>query len=392
MSPHCSRRVFLSNLALSAAVPRNIFNFQRSDSGGTPYLAFVGRAFPGQPHLDRIETYRVDGGRWTSFGNPVDALRPQALALHPRLPIVYAAHATAEHGNLPRGSISAFAFDAHAGDLSLLSHQPLALSATHPDRINVSPDGRMLMVAASTGGVWNLVHLNADGTIKAAPTPIKLTGSGPHPSQCGARPHSAVFHLDGRCVYATDFGSDHIDTIELSELDDCRSVPTLANRLRVKAGSGPGQLFLHPSGKLLVVAKCLGPAFTVFRVAANGRLEHDPADHCPVDGEHAGAVACSSSGDMFYFATLTRSGETKLSVLVLSESNGKLQCLQSIDLGGRPLPTQMIAFDDELLLLNNDGIEMMPLDRHSGLRSGAISKCVLRKTDLMSLAALFLRA
>lgn len=388
MSPHYSRRAFLSNLALSAAVPRSVFDLQHS--GGTPYLAFVGRAFPGQPHLDRIDMYWVDGGRWTFFGNPVDALRPQALALHPRLPIIYATHATAEHGNLPRGSISAFAFDAHAGDLSLLSHQPLALSATHPDRVNVSPDGQMLMVAASTGSAWNLFHLNADGTIQAAPTPIKLTGFGPHPSQRAARPHSAVFHSNGRCVYTTDFGSDHIDTIKLSDLDGFRSAPMLANRLPVEAGSGPGQLFLYPSGKLLIVAKCLRPALTALRIAANGRVEQNPADHCPIDGEAAGAIACNSAGDMFYFATRTRSGDTKLSVLALSESNGKLQCLQSIDLSGSPLPTQMIALDDELLLLNNDGIETAPLDRRSGLCSGAIPKCVLREPHLMSLAALFL--
>lgn len=383
MSPHWSRRTFVSNLALSAAVPRRVFTL--GQSGATPYLAVMGRAFPAQPHLDRVEMFRVEGGGWSPLDCSVAALNPLALAVHPRMPVLYVAHATAEHGNLPRGSVSAFAFDVHAGSLSLLSHQPLALSATHPNRLTVSPDGRQLIVAASTGAAWNYFHLNSDGAIQRVPSAIKLTGAGPHALQRAAWPHTAVFHPSAAYAYATDFGSDHIDTIALAE-----APPVLASRLRVAPGSGPAHLVLHPSGSLLVAVSNLRPALTVFRIGNNGDVMPEPVDHCGADAEVTGPLACNRSGDVLYFICQDRSGDTVLSVFALSASAGKLRKLQSIGLAGKPLPTQLIALDDELLLLSEEGVDTVSLDRHSGRCSGATSDRALDATHAVSLATLSL--
>ncbi len=384
MSPNWSRRTFVSNLALSAAVPMRVFGL--GQGGAKPYLAFMGRAFPSQPHLDRVEMFRVEGGCWSPLHCSVTALNPRALAMHPRMPVLYVAHATAEHGNLPRGSVSAFALDVHAGSLSLLSHQPLALSATHPNRLTLSPDGRQLIVAASTGGAWNIFHLDSDGVIQPVPSAIKLTGTGPHALQRASWPHTAVFHPGAPYAYATDFGSDHIDTIALAEPS-----PVFASRLRVAPGSGPAHLVLHPSGSLLVAVSNLRPALTVFRIGNNGDVVPEPVDHCVADAEVTGPLACNRSGDVLYFIRQDRSGDAVLSVFALSASTGRLRELQRIALAGKPLPAQLIALDDELLLLSEEGVDTVSLDRHSGYCiEGATSDRALDAAHAVSLATLSL--
>jgi 6-phosphogluconolactonase (cycloisomerase 2 family) len=390
MSTIWSRRRFLSNAALTAAASQELFATPRLASRS--YLAFIGVAPAARPDLHHIETYRVEEGRWLSTNSVVHAASPQALVVHPRLPVLYAAHCTKLYRHLPRGSVSAYGFDPRTGILKLLGREPLALSATEPDHIAVSPDGRLLLIAASTGGAWNFLSLAADGSILPMPTSLKLTGYGAHPLQGVARPHSAVFHRSAPTVYATDFSSDRVDQISLESCnlrpDAGFITPRFAKRISVPAGSGPAHLVMHPSGRFVAMVNDLCRALTVFEVEANGGISNSPLYSVPLDVDAIGPLVRSHfrdvhSGVQLYLATAQSTRGSRVDVYAWSSGTGKLRQTGQLDLAWESLPRRMIATTDELLMPLSKGIGSAALNIRSGEN---VSKLVVRSRDAVSIA------
>ena len=168
-----TRRRFISTVALVTAASAG---FVRAMPSPKPtHLAFVGIATQGETDHDRIEAYRINDGLWQRASWATSAA-PRAIALHPTLPVLYAANCVAEYQHRPRGTVSAFRIDTVTASLSLLSHEPLSLAATLPNHIAVASDGSHLGVASSTTGIFNLFALRSDGSILASPSPLKLSG------------------------------------------------------------------------------------------------------------------------------------------------------------------------------------------------------------------------
>jgi hypothetical protein len=167
-----TRRRFLSNLMLAAPVSSRVVRAMTAFNA--TQLGFAGIDARNDTGSDRIEVYRVNEDQWRLCSS-VAAAAPRALALHPTLPVLYVAHAIAEHQHRPRGAVSAFGIDTATVSLSLLSHEPLTLGATLPDGIAIAPDGHHLMVASTTAAILNLFPLRNDGALTPTPSPLKLS-------------------------------------------------------------------------------------------------------------------------------------------------------------------------------------------------------------------------
>jgi 6-phosphogluconolactonase len=364
-----NRRTFVSALGLTVAAtaapaigegrrPQS----QEPSGASQSFLAFTAFSASGDPNIDRIESHRVEGGEWSTVSAPMPCESVSSLALHPKLAVLYATHSTMLHGGLPRGSVSAIAFDSASGDLKLLSRQALSLSATRPKHLAVSPDGRMLLVSASGGGAYNFFSLAADGKVLATPDALKQTGSGPHPLQAAASPHSAVFHRSGLAAYATDLGSDRISHIAFD-----RDRPSIRSRVSFVPGSGPAHVVRHPSDELLVVASRLRPGLTVIPIDAESGNLLSPIGHLAVDAELGGPLAMSHSGDHVYLASIPHSGKSTISVFRLARSTGRLRLVQQTPIPNFLNPEQLTRVDDQLLLVGAGGVVSLPLDKGTGL-------------------------
>jgi 6-phosphogluconolactonase len=381
-----NRRTFVSALGLTvaAAAAPAIGEGRRPQSQepsgtGQSILAFTAFSSPGDRSVDRIESYRVGGGKWSTAGAPVPCESVSSLALHPKLAVLYVAHSTALHGGLPRGSVSAIGFDSASGDLQLLSRQALSLSATNPKHLAVSPDGRILLVSASGGGAYNFFSLAADGIVLATPDALKQTGSGPHPLQAAASPHSAVFHRSGSAAYATDLGSDRISHIAFD-----RDLPSIRSRVSFVPGSGPAHVVHHPSGELLVVTSRLRPGLTVIPIDAKSGNLLSPIGHFAVDAELGGPLAMSDSGDHVYLASIAHSGDSTVSVFRLARSTGRLRLVQQTPIPKFLNPEQLTRVDDQLLLVGTGGVVSLTLDKGTGLIAG--SMVALKEPSAVSVA------
>jgi 6-phosphogluconolactonase len=302
-----SRRTFLSTAGLAGAAtasPRALV--AEPHRATTPFLAFVGFCAPNCPATHRIEQYRVDAGNWVRL-RETSCEAPRALVMHPNLPVLYVAHCTGQHRSLPRSSVSAFTVDTRSGALVPLSCEPLALSATYPEHLAISPDGSALLISASGGGAYNIHPLAVDGAILSGLHALKQTGSGPHCFQTTAHPHAAIFHPSRLTAYASDLGSDRINHIAFSD-----AVPTIASRVSFTPGSGPGHIALHPSGKLLVVSNQLRPALTAVALDEETGAFSSTPQHFGLDSEVAGPLSFDPTGNYLYITTSVHSAETSI--------------------------------------------------------------------------------
>lgn len=172
---------------------------------------------------------------------------PSFLALHPRLPVLYAVNEVADGDAAGSGWVAAYAIDRATGGLTAIGRQ--ASAGAGPAHLAVDAAGGHLVVANYGGATFALLPIAADGRLEAASDVVRQTGSGPNRDRQGEpHPHGVAFDPGGRFVATADLG---IDQVAIFAIDRG------AGRLRPVAeaatapGAGPRHVAFHPNGTFL---------------------------------------------------------------------------------------------------------------------------------------------
>jgi hypothetical protein len=258
-----SRRTFLSASGILSAStfirPRLIpFLADSRKVFARSYLACTISQDVSARSLTTLTAFAVENGCCRRLASTPCSDPIAAVAIHRHHRRVYVAYDTASYLNLPMSSVSAFALDEFSGEFVEISRVPLSLSATRPRHLAVSPDGKILLAAATGGGAYNAFSLAHDGRILPHARAIKLARSGPHPLQSAAQPIFVSFDRSGQVAYACDFGGDRVDHLVFKENN-----PTLESTISLPPGTGPCHLAIHPSQSLLAVVGVLRPTLTI---------------------------------------------------------------------------------------------------------------------------------
>lgn len=204
-------------------------------------------------------------GSWTHV-QTVASASPAALAMSPNQRFLYVANAIDLFQHRPAGSVEAYTVDAQNGSLTLVNRESLALSATMPKHLAVSPDGKQLAVAAVGGAAYNLLPLREDGSIGGITASLKQIGAGPDlDHQVGGMPRSVHFHSDG-VLLGTDMGSDRLSSFSVEGNGAMRENV----RHSAEPGSGPAHMVAHPRGKLYFTAGALKPVISSVQYVTAG--------------------------------------------------------------------------------------------------------------------------
>lgn len=147
-----------------------------------------------------IHTLRVADGQFTSL-NVTPSVAPGRLLMHPSLPVLYALHDVALWEYLPRGSVSAYCFDAAGGRLTLMGTQPLSLAATHP-RDGVVLSGGTALFVTTDAGIFNVLPLTKDGSLLPVSAIRKVVGA----SDMAVR-----LHGNGETLLVTERGDAQVN-------------------------------------------------------------------------------------------------------------------------------------------------------------------------------------
>ena len=142
-----------------------------------------------------IQAFRVRGKQRT----PIQEIASVAPACIVRARnTLYVANDVAMYDRLPRGSIESFRIGTD-GHLTPLARTALSLSAGHPRSMAISPDARLLAVAAYEGGIYNLFTIAADGRLGTPSSIFKDTNC--------AHPDRLTFDSNGKHLIASDLRS-----------------------------------------------------------------------------------------------------------------------------------------------------------------------------------------
>ncbi|MGC1869400.1 MAG: beta-propeller fold lactonase family protein [Acidobacteriaceae bacterium] len=356
-----NRRAFLAGMGLGGAVfalsphVRSIF-----ESGAAELLLCAGSfgaADAGTLHLMQIQR---DGVR-ALYTHPAE--RPAAIVRHPFRSILYVANDVSLYRHQPRGTVETFAVDQATGTLELVGRQPLSLSATRPQSLAISPDGRSLFVAAFGGGAYNVLAIDESGLPSAPSVILKQVGHGVHPTeQASAHPSHVLFHPGTGIAIAADYGADRLDILASDRGEPGSGNSKVVARIPCTPGSGPSKIAMHPDGKLFVVAQILRPALTAYRLTS----EMKPMQVAYASLNAAPTAICFSSDKNIVFeAQIRGTRQAWLTAWTIDPKKGMLQRISEISLPASEVAS-MHAAGPTLWLASDRGMIAAELDAHTG--------------------------
>jgi 6-phosphogluconolactonase len=289
-----SRRAFVRTMGFAPFAVRTGWVRAVTSASRVAYAGTVCKPQAGLTKQDEIRVYGLCAERWR-LKQVVASAAPVSLTVHPNRRFLYAVNEVDRHEGLPTGTVEAYAIDA-AGKLTFLNRKALALSATSPRHLAISPDGKSAMVAVHGGGAYNLLSIGQDGRLGRVAGIVKETGCGPCAEhQDSAHPQMSVFDRTGRHVLAVDMGTDRLSvlSIEGGKLE-------VRERHALDAGSGPRQIAQHPAGRWIYVANGLDGSVCGYEYDPMGRLVLGRVAH--IEAGAGATMALHPSGEFLYTA------------------------------------------------------------------------------------------
>ena len=276
---------------------------------------------------------------------------PACILLSAAQRTLYVANEVDVHEGLPRGTVESFHIDPFDGHLTLLGRHPLSLSATHPRHMALSPDGKLLAVAAYGGAIYNLFPVAKDGRLGQASGIFKQAGCGPHTqSQSSAHPHTLLFDASGRHLLSSDFGSDRLSVFAVQD-----------GRLQRRSqrstgeGSGPAACALHPAGSVFYAWHDLESTLACYRYDGVSGTMGDAIQRLSLPMASRHSLALHPTGRMLY---TSQANPNELRAWHVDAKDGSLTRAQIVPLE-EATPTRITAAPDGESLFILDG----PKDR-----------------------------
>lgn len=269
-----------------------------------------------------------------------EARNPSFLALHPTLPMLYAASEISDHAGKPTGGIVSFTIDEHAGGLTRKNDQPSG--GAGPCHVSVDRTGKVVLAANYGGGSVICLGLDADGGLRpvVAGSPggfIQHEGKSVNEKrQEKPHAHSAYAAADGRFAITCDLG---IDKVLVHTLDTAKAMLSPHAFAAVKPGAGPRHFAFHPSGRfgyacneldLTVTGFAFGPAAgTLTELQTLSTLPADVADRA---GLSTAEIVAHPSGKFLY---VSNRGHHSIAMFSIDEPTGKLTFLGTEPIRGK---------------------------------------------------------
>jgi len=255
------------------------------------------------------------------LGTAAEAQSPSFLAVHPSVPVVYAA---AEQ----RKKVQAYRRRDNFGLEPLGEPQPAGEATCH---VAADPRGRFVTAACWGDGQVLLYELDADGGLTgrfpAAPSVDPHASISPN-SPRQSRAHASLMLTDGR-VMTTDLGHD---TLRIWNYEPGIGL-VASHEVVLPYGSGPRHLAQHPNGNVFIVSEYSVEVFVVRPEAGTYELVfRGPATAGgSQEGDSAAEICLDGQGNFAYVGVR---GSNIISVLEVVADGSELIPVKDIDSGG----------------------------------------------------------
>lgn len=262
---------------------------------------------------------------------------------------------------------NALSLDIETGDITLLNREETKGNA--PCNIAVDPKGTFVVTSNYGGGSISAFRIKEDGKLSPVTQVISFSGKGTNEERQEApHLHCVRFSPDGKYIFATDLGTDHIYRfdIQVTEEGDVLDEASL-KKYKVADGSGPRHLEFHPAGdKMYLINELAGTVIGFYY--KDGELEEFQTIKADLlNAQGSGDIAISPDGK-FVYASNRLKGDG-IAIFSIHEQNGRMS-----KVGYQPTdihPRNMVITPDGkfLLVANMEGhtVEIYQMDHTTGL-------------------------
>jgi 6-phosphogluconolactonase len=198
-------------------------------------------------------------------------------------------------------------------------------AGTFPCSLGALRDHSALVVACYGTGTIDVHPLSPDGAIQKTAQTLRGEGNGVRIEQEGPHAHD-VLQLDATTVLTTDLGTDHV---YIHRVDG--DLLTRIGSVAFPAGTGPRDLFAHPSGLIWVVAELSQQVFVLRRSDETLEIVSQVSLAGAESDDHASAIGVSEDGK---FAYVGLRGSDNISVLAVSADGATLSAVGFVGSGG----------------------------------------------------------
>jgi 6-phosphogluconolactonase (cycloisomerase 2 family) len=245
---------------------------------------------PATGDMTPLETIPSDNPSWVTIDHAQDNL--------------YVTNEIADYEGGTAGSIEAYSIDPDSGKLTKLNTQATSII---PAQSAVDPTDHFIVLANYSGGTFQLLPINDDGSLGPVSSTITETGSGPNTDRQEApHPHSVVFDPSGKFIATADLGNDKIQIFKINDDGQLEEV----SGKQLDPGTGPRHVAFTPDGKRLYLVSELSAQVIGFPFdSETGMIGNEiqaistVADDFPADAEKSTAEIMVHPSGMFLYNT-----------------------------------------------------------------------------------------
>jgi 6-phosphogluconolactonase len=339
-----------------------------------PLLIYVGTytkvGHPGRGRADGVYVYQVDpqSGALTHLHTVPDVANPSFIAFHPNGRLVYTVNEALETDGHPGGGVSAFARDPETGDLTFINREPS--HGTDPCHLSVDPTGSNVLVANYSSGSVAVFPIDETGRLSPVSYVDQHSGSSVNQKrQQGPHAHAIVVDPSGKFALSPDLGMDQIFVYRLAangQLEHNEPIGT-----QVAPGEGPRHLDFHPTKPIVYVINELGSSVSTFAWDAAAGTLNELQNVSTLPEGYAGETTCADihvapSGHFVYGSNR---GHDSIAAFAIDDATGTLTPIGHTSTGGQTPRNFAIDPSGRFLFAanqNTDNVVTFSIDEATG--------------------------
>lgn len=275
-------------------------------------------------------------------------------------------YAVTENGEDPSYANTIF-FDKEREKLTVLNSEETLGAA--PCNIAIDPREGYVVTANYVGGNLSVFEILPDKTLAPTKQVLQFTGRGADSDRQGApHLHCVLFSPDGKYLFATDLGTDHIYRVDAvnSQSQDILDENTLKS-YKLTDGSGPRHLAFHPSGKYLYLINELQGTVVGFHYADGELSEFQTIQADTLHAKGSADIGITPNGKYLYASNRLKGDG--VAIFSIDPSTGELSKVGYQETGIHPRNFVITPNGKYLLVASKDSnlIEIFEIDDETGL-------------------------
>ncbi len=290
---------------------------------------------------------------------------PSFLAVSPDKKYLFAVAEITKGPEMDSGSIVSYKI-LDEGRLEKINKQ--TTKGHNPCHVDVSPDGKTVVVSNYSSGNLSLFHVDSEGKLSELFQQIQHEGSGPNEArQKHAYAHSALFDESGELLVSADLGNDKIEFYKRNASGTF--LPTEQEYVAMDPGAGPRHFAFSPDWQFIYVINELQSTVSVLQRNGEEFKLVETKSSLPADfnGKNFSADIHVSQDGRFVYCS--NRGHHSIAVFERNPSNGKIKLIQNEFVQGDWPRNFALSPNGKFLLVANqksNNITIFKVDKKTG--------------------------